>query len=316
MAIVQSAASEKKRVKVYELRINDWFDRGTGFCCPQTIHDEAKVQVESEDEPVRELLDLHIKKEDTYQKQQETLIVWTDPDGVDMALSFQEAEGCGVIWDLIKNVQQRLLDGHGELYLHQDEYISSRSSLLSDNAPSPLQLPPAQLQNLELIEDVIRRGTTTQQARDAVLKLIFPASEPSYISQLTAMVEVAEDLESLPDLHRLCNIMKTLILYNDSTIIEFVVRDEQILGFVGALECELYANPFSLWPPPSPTKDQFPDFYRRPRFPPPQGQPPPVPFRRLQIQRSRAHARSCNHTENPPHLSPTVPQRCRPSPCP
>jgi protein phosphatase 4 regulatory subunit 3 len=23
----------KKRVKVYELRNNDWFDRGTGFCC-------------------------------------------------------------------------------------------------------------------------------------------------------------------------------------------------------------------------------------------------------------------------------------------
>ena len=25
-------AAEKKRVKVYELRNNDWFDRGTGFC--------------------------------------------------------------------------------------------------------------------------------------------------------------------------------------------------------------------------------------------------------------------------------------------
>lgn len=25
-------ATDKKRVKVYELRNNDWFDRGTGFC--------------------------------------------------------------------------------------------------------------------------------------------------------------------------------------------------------------------------------------------------------------------------------------------
>lgn len=24
--------TDKKRVKVYELRSNDWFDRGTGFC--------------------------------------------------------------------------------------------------------------------------------------------------------------------------------------------------------------------------------------------------------------------------------------------
>lgn len=28
----------------------------------------------------------------------DTLIVWTEPNGTDMALSFQEAEGCLVIW--------------------------------------------------------------------------------------------------------------------------------------------------------------------------------------------------------------------------
>jgi hypothetical protein len=29
---VPNPPSDKKRVKVYELRDNDWFDRGTGFC--------------------------------------------------------------------------------------------------------------------------------------------------------------------------------------------------------------------------------------------------------------------------------------------
>ena len=29
---VPHQAQDKKRVKVYELRNNDWFDRGTGFC--------------------------------------------------------------------------------------------------------------------------------------------------------------------------------------------------------------------------------------------------------------------------------------------
>lgn len=28
----------------------------------------------------------------------DTLIVWTESNGVDMALSFQEAEGCASIW--------------------------------------------------------------------------------------------------------------------------------------------------------------------------------------------------------------------------
>ena len=30
MAAVQ--VPDRKRVKVYELKSNDWFDRGTGFC--------------------------------------------------------------------------------------------------------------------------------------------------------------------------------------------------------------------------------------------------------------------------------------------
>jgi hypothetical protein len=32
MALVPPPANDRKRVKVYELKNNDWFDRGTGFC--------------------------------------------------------------------------------------------------------------------------------------------------------------------------------------------------------------------------------------------------------------------------------------------
>jgi hypothetical protein len=31
-------AKDKKRVKVYELRDNDWYDRGTGFCTGQILN--------------------------------------------------------------------------------------------------------------------------------------------------------------------------------------------------------------------------------------------------------------------------------------
>lgn len=33
----------------------------------------------------------------------DTLIVWTETSGVDMALSFQEAEGCATIWLVLNN---------------------------------------------------------------------------------------------------------------------------------------------------------------------------------------------------------------------
>lgn len=73
--------------------------------------------MQSEDQPGRILLETKIVKGDEFQKQQgildqrmiptfhtnachaETLIVWTEPDSeMDMALSFQEAEGCTAVW--------------------------------------------------------------------------------------------------------------------------------------------------------------------------------------------------------------------------
>jgi hypothetical protein len=35
---VPNPPSDRKRVKVYELKNNDWFDRGTGFCTGQLIN--------------------------------------------------------------------------------------------------------------------------------------------------------------------------------------------------------------------------------------------------------------------------------------
>lgn len=37
MALELQPSSDRKRVKVYELKNNDWFDRGTGFCVGQIL---------------------------------------------------------------------------------------------------------------------------------------------------------------------------------------------------------------------------------------------------------------------------------------
>lgn len=37
MALDLQPPDGRKRVKVYELRDNDWFDRGTGFCTGQML---------------------------------------------------------------------------------------------------------------------------------------------------------------------------------------------------------------------------------------------------------------------------------------
>lgn len=91
----------------------------------------ARVAVESEEEPSRMLLETKIHNGDGFQKQQgmsrplaspsrprshgrvlikaaDTLIVWTEPQtGIDMALSFQEAEGCATIWFVMSPQNQQ-----------------------------------------------------------------------------------------------------------------------------------------------------------------------------------------------------------------
>ncbi|KAK2734640.1 Platinum sensitivity protein [Onygenales sp. PD_40] len=225
MASTVPPQQERKRVKVYELRDNDWFDRGTGLCSTQFVDDEPKIFVESEDEPDRMLLETSISRDDGYQKQQETLIVWTEQNGIDMALSFQEAEGCAAIWDFISSIQSNVVR-----YPAADDSISED---IDNSFTNPIVLPPPELGNLADIEMKMRHASAMQPSRDSLTKFIM---RDEYILKLLPLVNDAEDLESLPDLHRLCNIMKSLILLNDNSIIELVVSDHVISGVVGALE--------------------------------------------------------------------------------
>lgn len=225
MALVVPQPIDRKRVKVYELRNNDWYDRGTGFCTGRVVGDESRIHVESEDQPERLLLESRVSKDDGYQKQQDTLIVWTESTGTDMALSFQEAEGCAAIWEFVSQVQQHLMAVAGP-----DDALSDDAM---ENYTNPLALPRPELSNLDEIAALMRTVIQTPQGRDSLSKLIITED---YIRKLVPLVDMAEDLESLEDLHHLCNIMKMLVLLNDTQIIEHVVSDDVVMGVVGALE--------------------------------------------------------------------------------
>jgi protein phosphatase-4 regulatory subunit 3 len=101
-----------KRVRVYELRDNDWFDRGTGFCRLAKDSGSYVLIVDSEDRPEIRLLEAQISEEHGFNKQQETLIVWTEPSGTDMALSFQEADGCAVVWEFLTTFVPAMWPAH------------------------------------------------------------------------------------------------------------------------------------------------------------------------------------------------------------
>jgi protein phosphatase-4 regulatory subunit 3 len=105
------------------------------------------------------------------------------------------------------------------------------------DASQGLVLPDPDIGNLTEIENTMRMANNTAPGREALAKFVVTHE---YIAKLVPLVQTAEDFESLQDLHRLCNIMKTIILLNDNAIMEQAVRDDLVLGVVGALECKFF----------------------------------------------------------------------------
>jgi hypothetical protein len=97
-------------LQVYELIGSRWVDQGTAFCSGHYDEQlgEAALLARSENDFDTIILKTTIRPNDVYQRQQETLIVWTEPNGVDYALSFQDPEGCSEVWSFIMDVQPHI----------------------------------------------------------------------------------------------------------------------------------------------------------------------------------------------------------------
>ena len=209
-----------------------------------------------------------------YQRQQDTLIVWTEKElDLEMALSFATTAGCGEIWEFIKAA--RKFSGaltvsaweHAELTkgLHTAEQpLTSPSNSPGLSSPqhfpgyslASAKLPEPTLGNIEQVRKAIETLGRTAVGRERTASAIIKGG---YVQKLIKIHEEAEDLESLADLHALCRVMQTIrtfhvsfgqprgrklmrgcvraVLLNDNVIFDLILRDEIILGVASILEC-------------------------------------------------------------------------------
>lgn len=97
----------RRRVKLYALNAErQWDDKGTGHVSSTYVERLKGISLLVRAEADGSLLlESKIQPDTAYQKQQETLIVWSEGDNFDLALSFQEKAGCDEIWEKICQVQ-------------------------------------------------------------------------------------------------------------------------------------------------------------------------------------------------------------------
>lgn len=192
-----------KRVKVYELCKDEWTDKGTGFCSGELHDEQAYIVVRNEDNRSEILLKMHVAGEIQFHRQQETLIVWSEVDKNDMALSFQEADGCSLVCDYLVCIQRHVAKRISILVV-----TTTEEGDFSELIAGPLVYPPSpSSENLADVVESLSQLMAYQFARESVCSFI---TETEYIHQVVEVFNKAEKLKNLPSLHNICRVMKLL----------------------------------------------------------------------------------------------------------
>lgn len=224
-----------RRVKVYLLQGDDWLDNGTGYCFgevdPESHSPYFIVRNELDHDDV--ILKLYLEGATQYQRQQESLIVWTDHSGKDLALSFQEIEGCADVCDFIVRAQQLKLSENISLYYVIPGSVDGDD--ITEMIAGPVKYPELpSMTNLDVCLDLIRAAASSQYARNCIVKYLL---EHDYFDRLVAVFNKSESSHNVTNLYTLSEIVRSLFQYGDPTLVEsFVFRIDRIYGMAGILE--------------------------------------------------------------------------------
>lgn len=215
------------RVKFYQLNIDtNWEDKGTGSCTYQVGTDGKPDQIivhSEEDDSI--LLKSDVLKRRLYQRQQDTLIVWTEEDNRDLALSFQDPAGCEEMWHNINKKQGNV----GSVLAGDAE--SDDLTPLARVSPD-ITLPDPELSNLKEIATTLTNAHLLSE-KDKLSAYII---SESYFEKLFPLLETLEDLEVITDLNHLYNILVGILNLNDQQTIEIMLQDDHITSVMGILE--------------------------------------------------------------------------------
>ncbi|MEQ2298026.1 Serine/threonine-protein phosphatase 4 regulatory subunit 3, partial [Ameca splendens] len=221
----------RRRVKVYTLNEDrQWDDRGTGHvssCYVERLKGTSLLVRAESDGSL--LLESKINPNTAYQKQQDTLIVWSEAENYDLALSFQEKAGCDEIWEKICQVQGK----DPSVDITQEVVDESEEERFDDMSSPGLELPPCELNRLEDLAEMVASSLPSPLRRE---KLALAVENEGYIRKLLELFRVCEDLENREGLHHLYEIIKGIFLLNRTALFEVMFSDECIMDVIGCLE--------------------------------------------------------------------------------
>uniref|UniRef100_A0AC35TNZ8 SMK-1 domain-containing protein n=1 Tax=Rhabditophanes sp. KR3021 TaxID=114890 RepID=A0AC35TNZ8_9BILA len=233
--------SQYTRVKLYVLcEQKIWMDKGTGHVAIISLPQDQEtsyivVRLEMEEKNV---LQRKIQKEANYEKQQDTLVVWAEGESTNLALSFQEKDGCEKIWSSIIKAQgkdpveveaeQKLIEAREKETLNSSS--CNGSAILSTDE---VDLPKIDLRSIEEFEAMLASAVNAPVHRE---KMALAIEESKYVKQICDLFKIAEDLEHVEKLPVFGKIVRSLFLLNRRPILIEMFDDENMNSVVGMFE--------------------------------------------------------------------------------
>jgi len=224
----------RRRVKLYALNADrQWDDRGTGHVTSAYVErlKGMSLLVRAENDG-KTLLESKILTDTAYQKQQGTLIVWSEGENFDLALSFQEKDGCDEIWEKICQVQGKdpTMDTTQEMIEESEE---ERFDDGNDSSTMMMELPECELGKLEQISEIIAGCVHNVNRQEKIANTM---ETENYIKKLLELFRQSEDLDNIKSLHILYEIFKNIFLLNRNALLDILFAEENIFDVVGTLE--------------------------------------------------------------------------------
>ncbi|KAJ2379513.1 Platinum sensitivity protein, partial [Coemansia sp. RSA 2603] len=94
-------------------------------------------------------------------------------------------------------------------------------------------LPQPTMASLAEIDRIIRESSQSMLLRDKLVSFI---TSTGYFEELHELHGTCEDLDAEDELHLIYSIVRQIVLLNDSSIFEYIVKRENFIDVVGMLE--------------------------------------------------------------------------------
>ncbi|GMM43994.1 Psy2 protein [Pichia kluyveri] len=226
-----SEPTVQRRVKLYQLSDDKWVDCGTGYCSGHFVPN-PHFKVVDESEPDKVLLNSPIIGNTQYQRQQDTLIVWTNNDGVDYALSFQEPEGCLEICAFLINIQENCeISSKISLIAIIQTSNGETTELIAGPMPE-LALPCDDINVMNGILDLL----SIKEFRGRIIVKILE-NNAVWLDEICKLFGLFESSKSFNMLYILNDIIKSLIYFNEIDLWNLFVKNNEIfVKILGILE--------------------------------------------------------------------------------